>query len=209
VRLGRALPTLLGLKSIQIRIPHQNRVYGCRLSGVRSHSCRQGELPSRRPVLAAVWIAALLTAGPTAQTFHRGIRGAVRDARGMLPGVSIALVNEATGASRSSETNAAGEYAFTNVVPGTYSLLTSLPGYRTFESRGLVIGTHQFLIVDIQLELGTVPEEVIVTVRPPVFDRPAARAAACDRRSGRLHRQPERATRYRRHHRFSHQPEPA
>ncbi|MGQ0735055.1 MAG: TonB-dependent receptor domain-containing protein [Acidobacteriota bacterium] len=129
--------------------------------------------------MVVVWITALLTAAPiTAQTFHGGIRGAVRDATGILPGATITLVNEGTRLSRIGETNNAGEYAFPNVVPGTYSLLASLSGYRMFESRGLVIGTQQFLIVDIQLALGAVAEEVIVTGQTPLLDTANASVAA-------------------------------
>ena len=44
---------------------------------------------------------ALVAAGPVAaQSFTAGVRGAVRESGGVVPGVTVQLVNEATGATR-------------------------------------------------------------------------------------------------------------
>src|SRR5688572_13688542 len=80
-----------------------------------------------------------------AQTFHGGLRGAVSDAGGPVPGVNMTLTNEGTNASRSAQTNQRGQYAFVNVDPGTYTLKVAMQGFKGIESKGIHIGTQQFL----------------------------------------------------------------
>ena len=70
-----------------------------------------------------------------AQTYHGGIRGAVREPGGLIPGASVTLVNEATNVARSSTTNSVGAYAFVNVDPGTYTIKVSMQGFKTIDTR--------------------------------------------------------------------------
>jgi trimeric autotransporter adhesin len=114
----------------------------------------------RRLVLGC---AALFAAGPLmAQTYHGGLRGAVRDPDGVTPGVAVALVNEATNATRHATTNQVGEYAFVNVEPGTYTVKVSMTAFKTIENKGVHIGTQQFLTLDFTLEVGKLEEQVTV-----------------------------------------------
>src|SRR5207245_10818441 len=93
---------------------------------------------SRRWVLCGA--AVLAGAAPAlAQTFHGGLRGAVREAGGVVPGVTVTLTNEATSANRTTQTNHLGEYAFVNVDPGDYSLKVSMQGLKTIEYKGIHI----------------------------------------------------------------------
>src|ERR1044071_3163175 len=89
-----------------------------------------------------------------AQGFQGGVRGAVRDSAGVIPGVEVLLVNDATNVSRSTVSNEVGEYAFVAVAPGAYTVRATLAGYKTFERKGLTVGTQQFIALDMVLELG-------------------------------------------------------
>ena len=60
-----------------------------------------------------------------AQQFTGGVRGAVSDPNGVVPGVTVTLTNEATNISREVVTNEAGQYNFPAVPPGTYTLKAS------------------------------------------------------------------------------------
>ena len=81
------------------------------------------------------------------QTFTGGLRGAVRDANGVLPGVTVTLTNEATNVSREVVSNDVGQYNFPAVPPGTYSVKTQLTGYSNYESKGIIIGTLATLAI--------------------------------------------------------------
>jgi trimeric autotransporter adhesin len=102
----------------------------------------------------------LLSTNLSGQTFQGGLRGAVRDANGVIPGVEVQLVNDATNNTRTAVTNAAGEYAYVAVEPGTYTVRAALSGFKTYERKGLTIATQQFITLDLVLEVGAVEETV-------------------------------------------------
>ena len=84
-----------------------------------------------------------------AQTFTGGVRGAVKDANGVIPGVTVVLFNEATGQAREAVSNDAGEYNFTAVPPGLYTVRATLTGFKTYENKGIRIAAQQFVTVDV------------------------------------------------------------
>ena len=129
----------------------------------------------------ALLVAVALCAAPVAsgaQTFQGGIRGAVRDANGVVPGADVVLTNEETSFERTAVTNAAGEFAFPNLAPGSYTIRASLAGFKTFESRGVRVGTQDFLTLDLTLEVGAVQESVTVTGATPVIEMANASVAS-------------------------------
>ena len=109
-----------------------------------------------------------------AQQFTGGVRGAVRDANGVIPGVAVTLTNEATNIARDTVTNDVGQYNFPAVTPGTYTLKTTLTGYKTHESKGLVVATQQFITLDVVLEVGALEESITVTGQSPLIDTSTA-----------------------------------
>jgi trimeric autotransporter adhesin len=119
--------------------------------------------------LALVFVLAGATAG-LGQQFTGGIRGTVRDANGVIPGATVTVTNEATSVARDTLTNEVGEYNFPALAPATYAIRTTLPGYKTFERRGVRIATQQFVTLDLVLELGTVEETVTVTADSPLIE---------------------------------------
>jgi trimeric autotransporter adhesin len=129
-------------------------------------------------LLVVVW-----TAPSSAQTFYGGVRGAVRDATGVVPGVALTLTNEATAVSSSAVTNDAGEYVFANTPPGVYAIAATLTGYKAFERRGLIVGTQQVLVIDVGLDVGDVAELITVTGETPAIDRSSASVASMIDRS--------------------------
>jgi len=125
-------------------------------------------------VLCLMWLGAAVPAPAVGQNSQGGLRGAVRDADGVVPGAEVVLSNDSTGVSRTTATNDAGEYAFANVVPGLYSLKASVGGFKTFAHHGIRVGTQDFLTVDVTLEVGDVSEAVTVTAAVPVADTTTA-----------------------------------
>ena len=127
----------------------------------------------KRTSLLLMLSALLVFAGATdamSQQFTGNVRGTVSDAQGIIPGVTVTLVNEGTTVARDTITNEVGEYAFPAVAPATYSIRTSLPGYKTYEQRGITVGTQAALTIDLVLEVGTVEEEITVTADAPLIE---------------------------------------
>ena len=103
-------------------------------------------LRSVGPILAL--LVAIAASDARAQSYQGSVSGAVRDVTGVAPGAHVVLVNEETNTARMTTTNAAGEYAFPNVPPGAYTIKAALAGFKTFESRGISIGTQDSLVDD-------------------------------------------------------------
>jgi hypothetical protein len=130
-------------------------------------------MPRLLPTLAAFAFAALLLAPSSVagQTYQGGVRGLIKDPNGVIPGAEITLTNEETNATRSTTTNAVGEYTFANVLPATYSLKVAMQGFKTLERKGLRVGTQQFLTSDFTMEVGAVAENITVTGEAPLIER--------------------------------------
>ena len=94
----------------------------------------------------------------------------MRDAQGVIPGVTVTLTNDANGVSRDTISNASGEYSFPAVEPSTYAIKAGVQGFKTFERRGVRIGAQQFVTLDITLEVGTVSETITVTADAPLIE---------------------------------------
>jgi hypothetical protein len=124
-------------------------------------------------VVSSVVVAALLlvpAATLNAQTFQGGLRGAVKDAQGVIPGATVTLTNEATGVSRDTVTNESGEYSFPALDPGGYAVKAAVTGFKSFERRGIRIATQTFVTLDITLEVGTLEETITVTADAPLIE---------------------------------------
>jgi hypothetical protein len=115
-------------------------------------------------------LALAMAATAAAQTFTGGLRGAVRDVNGVIPGVTVQLVNDDTGQAREAVTNDQGEYSFTAVPPGNYTVRASLTGFRTYENRNIRVAAQQFITLDIGLEVGQIQETITVTGASPLID---------------------------------------
>ena len=128
----------------------------------------------QRQLLATVFIGvcvAWFTAGVAhAQSFQGGMRGSVKDAQGVIPGVTVTLTNEANGVNRDTISNQSGEYSFPALDPASYTIKAAVQGFKTFERKGIRIGTQQFITLDVTLEVGTVEESITVTADAPLIE---------------------------------------
>src|SRR5262245_9542630 len=100
---------------------------------VEGASMRSRKLMQVWRLLGVSAVAVAIASSASAQTLTGGLRGAVRDANGVVPGVAVELVNESTGISREAVSNDQGEYNFAAVQPGTYTVKASLTGFKTYE----------------------------------------------------------------------------
>jgi hypothetical protein len=120
-------------------------------------------------VILVCWAVAAVVV--EAQSYQGGLRGLITDADGVVPGVAVTLTDEQTSISRSVATNERGEYAFTAVEPGTYSLDATLQGYKAVNRGHLRIATQSFLVLDLTLDVGAIEQKVTVTGEAPMVER--------------------------------------
>jgi hypothetical protein len=120
-------------------------------------------------VCVVLWLLASAP-GASGQSFQGGLRGAVKDGDGVIPGAAVTLINEATHLTRETLTNESGEYAFAAVTPGVYTVRAALQGFKTFERKEMTIGTQQFITLDLPLVIGTIEEQVTVNGNTPLVE---------------------------------------
>ena len=84
------------------------------------------------------------------QSYYGGVRGTVLDQNGgALSSAKVSLINQGTNEQRSTLTGSAGEFVFSEIVPGTYALVSEAPGFKKFEEKGVIVGTQQQVSLDI------------------------------------------------------------
>lgn len=114
---------------------------------------------------------ALATATLWAQTFQGGVSGLVQDPGGaVIPGAKVTLVSQATNVYRTALSNAQGEYVFSAVDPAIYTVRVEAPGFKTLDRKDVIVGTQQFVTLDLKLEVGAVNESVVVNSEVPLIE---------------------------------------
>ena len=124
----------------------------------------------RASLLFGAMLAVGISAAAFGQGFQGGLRGALKDSGGVLPGAEVTLTNEQTNIARTTVTNERGEYVFASLDPGTYKLKATLQGYKTSEQGGLRVGTQTFITLDLTMEIGRIEENVTVTGAAPIIE---------------------------------------
>ena len=120
------------------------------------------------PLVAALCV---MNLSLNAQSIYGGLRGSAMDAQGsVIAEAKVTMVDESTGLTRATITNAAGEFNFSSVTPSTFTLITEAPGFKRFDRKGVVVSTQQFVTLDVRLEIGQVSESVMVTEELPLLE---------------------------------------
>ncbi|MGC4082553.1 MAG: TonB-dependent receptor [Vicinamibacterales bacterium] len=119
--------------------------------------------------LAAVLVI-LSAAGLAAQSSTGNMRGTVKDAQGVIPGATVTLTNDENGTTRETVSNETGDYSFPALEPGSYSVRVAVPGFRTFERKGVRVNTQANVGLDITLEVGSLEETITVTADAPLIE---------------------------------------
>jgi hypothetical protein len=110
-------------------------------------------------------IAVLFSGLVAAQTITGTITGSVVDASGAVaPGVTVQLRNERTDDVRATEANEAGDFVFTGVAPGTYTVIIEAKGFKQVKKTSLNITAAERLTAGrFVLEIGSISEAITVS----------------------------------------------
>jgi hypothetical protein len=104
------------------------------------------------------------------QTSDAVLVGLVTDpSGGAAAGAIVSATNTATGIVREVLTNEAGAYRIGPLTPGTYSVRTTLSGFKTKLQNDVVLQTGAVLKLDVTLDVGDVNERIEVTGEVPIL----------------------------------------
>jgi hypothetical protein len=99
-----------------------------------------------------------------------GIRGLVPEPAGTaVPGATIVVRNTATNEERTTTTDATGFYALPSLVPGTYNITITHPGFKKEVVANRIAEVSQSAQVDVQLLIGQASDSVTVRAEGAVL----------------------------------------
>ncbi len=126
-------------------------------------------------VTICLWIPAALFAQGTGGR----ILGRIADPTGAVLGsVRVTAINDATGVSRSVESNGGGDYGFPDLPVGTYTLSFELSGFKKDVRKGIALDVNQVITLNMTMQLGATQEVVDVTSEAPLVDTTSTQLGA-------------------------------
>ena len=132
------------------------------------------QLRARAAALCAALLACLivlaLPSNLRAQIDTGGITGTVLDPSGAaVPNTMITLTNVGTNVKTVTKSTATGNYSFSGLLPGTYTIEASASGFKHYLVHGVAVHLQQTVEEDIHLTTGSVEQSVTVTAAPPLL----------------------------------------
>jgi len=124
------------------------------------------------PWRAAIFLVVLVTvSGGALIAQDASLSGTVTDPQGgVVPGAEVTLINPSTGTRRLVVSDDQGRYLIAQVAPGTYEVRAELSGFKTSIVSGVELRVDSTLRLDLELELGSVNEEVTVSASTVVLN---------------------------------------
>ena len=133
---------------------------------------RSQQTTSTSIALAVFGMVAILATPSTgnAQAVTGTLLGNVTDSSGAaVPGATVTATETQTNSSRTAVTNEAGNYIFSSLRNGTYSVQAELQGFRKVIRPNVRVDVNTTMRADLTLELGQVTEAVTVSADTPVL----------------------------------------
>ncbi|HEX3660033.1 MAG TPA: carboxypeptidase regulatory-like domain-containing protein [Acidobacteriaceae bacterium] len=98
-----------------------------------------------------------------AQITTARLNGTVTDTSGsVIPGATVAILEQGTGYKQTVQSDAAGAYLFPDLPIGTYQLTVSMNGFGTYVQNGITLTVGQSATQNISLGVGQVAQRVVV-----------------------------------------------
>src|SRR5580693_2311494 len=138
---------------------------------------QRGRIRSQQFKLPVVVMAILLVfaSAAFAQLTTADILGTVTDASGaVVPNANITVVNLGTGETRTAQSNATGDYSFTLLPVGHYSITVKANGFQASVTKDLAVEAGDRARSDVHLQLGSESTMVEVTASTPLLQADSA-----------------------------------
>ncbi|PYT18427.1 MAG: TonB-dependent receptor, partial [Acidobacteria bacterium] len=98
------------------------------------------------------------------QAVNGSLLGTVTDSSGgSIPNAKVTITETNTGVSRSVTTNESGNYSFSDVPPGTYTVVAEQAGFKRASRAGVDVIVNTTVRIDLTLQPGQITETVTVT----------------------------------------------
>ena len=124
-----------------------------------------------RFLLFSVVLMAMLGVPAFSQGTVGSILGDVTDATGArLPGATVRLLNEGTGATREALTSEVGSYRFNGLQPVIYTVTVEFPGFTTVARPGVKVNAASDTKIDFALDVSATVETITVTEQAPLVE---------------------------------------
>ena len=112
----------------------------------------------------------LSTTSSYSQVTTADVVGTVTDVSGaVMANAKATITNTGTGQVRTTQTNASGDYAFTLLEPGSYSLKIEAPSFQTFSVQALTLGGGDRARQNASMQPGQSTTIVEVTATSPLL----------------------------------------
>ncbi len=119
------------------------------------------------PGLAVVAAMALCSCALLAQQTLGGITGEVTDSSGgVIPNVTVTVVDEQTSLTRSAKSNGSGVYAFVNLPIGAYTITYTADGFDVQRTQHIAVQANRTATVNASLKVGKTSETIEVQASP-------------------------------------------
>jgi hypothetical protein len=104
------------------------------------------------------------------QVLYGSIVGTVKDSTGgVLPGATVTITQKETKATRETVTDAAGAYRFPTLQPGTYTVVVTMSGFRSFTRDDVPVTLNTVSRVEAGLSVNQLSESVTVSAERAVL----------------------------------------
>jgi len=105
-----------------------------------------------------------------AQAVNATLLGNVTDSSGaFVSGATVVILETGTGFTRTTTTNASGNYTFSDLPPGTYSVTGAMQGFKKEIRPSVDVAVNSSVRIDLALQPGAVTESVEVTAVAPIL----------------------------------------
>lgn len=113
----------------------------------------------------------VLIPGGLAQETTGGLEGTLKDGTGAtVPGATVTLKSDQLIGTKTVTTDKSGYYRFTNLPPGTYTIVALAPGFAESKRDNVLLGVGRLPTIDITLSVGSDKTVIEISTESPQID---------------------------------------